>query len=73
MVHHRIVRSSGREDEAGLIELGVDSSGRIAQIVTAGHIENREVLPKLIQQRTRPDGNEEMIKDPQFDLSVLLQ
>lgn len=73
VVHHRIVRGSPREDDAGLVELGVDSNGRISQIVSAGHVENRDKLPKLIQQRIRLDGNEELIKDPAFDLSTLLQ
>lgn len=72
LVHHRIVRGSGNEEDASLVEIGVAGDGRITQIAALGKGINRQLLPNLIRNRVRIDGNEEKIKDPAFNLAELL-
>ncbi|HWB53791.1 MAG TPA: FAD-dependent oxidoreductase, partial [Tepidisphaeraceae bacterium] len=72
LVHHRIVRGSAHEDVPSLLELGVSDKGRVVQVVAAGNAIDRELLPELIRNRVKLDGNEELAKDPAFDLRGLL-
>jgi 3-phenylpropionate/trans-cinnamate dioxygenase ferredoxin reductase subunit len=72
LIDHRIVRGKAREDDPDLLEIGVDNAGRIVQVAAVGKAVDRDVLPELVRRGVRVDGHEEMIKDPAFDLRMLV-
>jgi NADPH-dependent 2,4-dienoyl-CoA reductase/sulfur reductase-like enzyme len=72
LVHHRLVRAGGSEEQPALLEFGLAVDGRLAQIVALGKTPNRQILLELIKQRISLWGHEESIKDPSFDLNTLI-
>jgi hypothetical protein len=72
LVERRIMRGTPSVQSPDLIEIGVGSDGRVAQVVALGHGGEDQVLSDLVRQRVQVDGRENAIRDPRFDLAELL-
>jgi NAD(P)H-nitrite reductase large subunit len=72
LVHHRLVRTGGTEEQPALLEFGLATDDRLAQIVSLGKTADRQILLELIQRRITLMGHEESIKDPNFDIKNLV-
>ncbi len=74
IVDRRLVRNlhSGNGSPPDLIEIGVASDGRIAQVLAIGHAGDDELLGGLVRRRARVEGLEEKLKDPTVPLNDLL-
>lgn len=72
LVERRIMRGTPNVQSPDLIEIGVGSDGRVAQVVALGHGGEDQVLSDLVRQRVQVDGRENAIRDPRFDLAELL-
>jgi 3-phenylpropionate/trans-cinnamate dioxygenase ferredoxin reductase subunit len=72
-VERRLIRGSANPDAPDFVEIGVAADGRIAQVLAINHAKEDGTLRSLVAQRTRIDGNEELVKDPATDLASLLR
>ena len=74
IVDHRVVRSMRASPGAlpDMIELGLATDGRVAQVLAVGHAEDYELLRDLVGRRARIDGLEEKWKDPEVPLRELI-
>ena len=74
LVDRRIVRGATgtpNSDNPHLTEFGVAADGRIAHVLALGAAEDDAAIARLVEQRTRVDGNEEALKEPSAPLSDL--
>jgi NADPH-dependent 2,4-dienoyl-CoA reductase/sulfur reductase-like enzyme len=75
LVDRRIVRGATgapNSDNPHLTEFGVATDGRIAHVLALGPAEDDTAIARLVEQRTRVDGNEEALKEPTAPLADLL-
>jgi NADPH-dependent 2,4-dienoyl-CoA reductase/sulfur reductase-like enzyme len=72
LVDRRLIRGAPNVESPDFIEIGIASDGRVCQVLSIGHKGDDEVLKRLVGQRVQIDGNQEQIKDPQFDLTKLV-
>jgi len=63
-VDRRIIRGNPNVESPEVIEIGVDTSGRVAQVAAFGHVNEHPALASLVQRRLLMNGNEERLKDP---------
>jgi 3-phenylpropionate/trans-cinnamate dioxygenase ferredoxin reductase subunit len=70
-IDHRLLRGVPSGEHADFAELGIDATGRIVQVVAAGRTAEHAALAELIADRRNANGIEEMLKDPQADLSQI--
>jgi hypothetical protein len=63
-VQRRIVRGTPRVDQPEYVEIGIDASGAVCQVLAVGHVANAEALVGLVRRRVKINGNEERWKDP---------
>jgi len=73
LVERRLLRGSANPDAPDFIEIGIAADGRIAQALAINHSNEDDTLRSLVAQRTRIDGNEELLKDPATNLKLLLR
>ncbi len=73
LVDHRFIRGNPNPDRPDFIEIGVSADGRITQILALGHADEDDLLKELVKRRAQLNGNEEAVKDPEFDLKALLE
>jgi 3-phenylpropionate/trans-cinnamate dioxygenase ferredoxin reductase component len=64
LVDRRIIRQSNTH----LIELGVDSSGRVAQVIVIGDSSCDSQLKSLVATRASVAGREDALRDPMVEL-----
>jgi 3-phenylpropionate/trans-cinnamate dioxygenase ferredoxin reductase component len=71
-IDRRLIRGTPNAESPDFLEFGLGADNRIVQILSVGHKGDEEILPKLIAARTRINGNEERLKDPNSPLTDLL-
>lgn len=71
-VERRLLRGSANPDSPDFVEIGIAADGRIAQVLAINHAGEDDTLRSLVAQRTRVNGNEELLKDPATKLADLL-
>jgi NADPH-dependent 2,4-dienoyl-CoA reductase/sulfur reductase-like enzyme len=67
-VHHRVTRGTPSVESPAMVEFGIATDGRIAQIMAVNHTDDDNVLRELVRARATADGREELLKDPSRDL-----
>ena len=72
-VERRLLRGSANSDSPDFVEIGIAADGRIAQVLAINHSGEDDTLRSLVAQRTKIDGNEELLKDPGTTLADLLR
>ena len=77
LVNHRLLRGAGTANgnvssiPPAFAEIGIAADGRVAQVVAMGDVPQRDALRELVSRRVKIDGNEELLKDPATDLTML--
>lgn len=71
-VERRLLRGSANPEAPDFVEIGIAADGRIAQVLAINHVGEDDTLRSLVAQRTRVNGNEELVKDPATKLADLL-
>jgi 3-phenylpropionate/trans-cinnamate dioxygenase ferredoxin reductase subunit len=72
LVHHRIVRGTPTLERPEMIEFGIASDGRIAQVLALNYPGKDDTLKELVRRRLDLTGREEAAKDPAESLAQLL-
>jgi 3-phenylpropionate/trans-cinnamate dioxygenase ferredoxin reductase subunit len=74
LVDRRIARAapSNGEEAPHLIEFGVAADGRVAHVLAIGDASESGVLRRIVENRTKVNGNEEALKEPTSSLHDLL-
>jgi NADPH-dependent 2,4-dienoyl-CoA reductase/sulfur reductase-like enzyme len=67
-VHHRLLRGNAMNDEGDFAEIGVDASGRVAQVISVGRESEHARFAALVGERFVTSAHEEAIKDPSMPL-----
>jgi len=68
VVDRRVVRTLSADR---VVEFGVATDGRVAQVVSVGDVGDPEPLRRLVATRAQVGGREEQLRDPAFDLGGL--
>ncbi|MCY2954278.1 MAG: hypothetical protein NTU53_20275 [Planctomycetota bacterium] len=68
----RVVRGNTTVDSADFVEIGVDGSGSISQVVGINHSGEDEVIRELIKGRLSGDEPDGLLPDPCRKLGELL-
>lgn len=71
-VDHHILRGGAVGDAPDLVEIGVASDGRVAQVLALNHRADASVLRELVKSRFNVEGKEEQLRDPNSKLRELL-
>ena len=71
-VQRRIVRGNTTVDSPDFVEIGVDGSGKISQVVAINHSGEDEVLGELVRRRLSVNEHDGLLRDPCRKLRDLL-
>jgi hypothetical protein len=69
---HRFIRGTTHLDHPDFLEIGLNAAGQISQILMINHGSEGETFERLVRNRVNVSGKEELLKDPEFELSSLL-
>jgi NADPH-dependent 2,4-dienoyl-CoA reductase/sulfur reductase-like enzyme len=72
VVDRRLLRGSPNIDSPAFAEIGIAADGRVAQVIAVGNVGEHDALRELVATRFATDGSEELLKDPNTDLTLLL-
>jgi hypothetical protein len=59
-------------DSPDFVEIGVDGSGKISQVVAINHSDEDEVLGELVRRRLSANEHDGLLRDPCRKLGDLL-
>jgi len=71
VVDRRLIRGTPRAESPRFAEIGVDSKGRVSQIIAVGQPERQDLLKRLVRERAITEGREQHLSDPNLDLELL--
>ncbi len=71
-VARRLLRGNPNGGTPDFVEIGIDSDGRISQVLAIGHVGEDDALRELVHRRLKVDGHEEALKDPRTPLAKVL-
>jgi len=64
LVDRRLIRGATSGDSACFAEIGIDKTGRVAQVLVIGDVPEAESLRSLVFNRADVRGREEALRDP---------
>jgi 3-phenylpropionate/trans-cinnamate dioxygenase ferredoxin reductase subunit len=70
-VDRRIVRGTPSVDSPQFAEIGISADGRVSQVLAIGRTPEHELLRRLVAKRLNVLGHEDLLNDPEADLSQL--
>ena len=64
LVDCRLIRGTPNIDAPGFAEIGVDKTGRVAQVIAVGDVAEADALRRLVEDRADATGREDALRDP---------